>query len=69
MNLYKKWDESPVIVTFSEKMVPIKNIPFPAITICPEVKSRKEIFNFTEVVLKIDTKASIIIPMHRKVTA
>jgi len=51
---YKKWDDSPVIVTFSEKMIPIKDIPFPAITICPEIKSRKTIFNFTDTLFKMD---------------
>lgn len=51
---FNKWDDSPVIVTFSEKMISIKTIPFPAITICPEIKSSKAIFNFTDTLFKID---------------
>lgn len=38
--------ESPVIVSFAETATPIWDVPFPAITICPETKTRKDIFNF-----------------------
>ncbi|XP_059219962.1 pickpocket protein 28-like isoform X2 [Stomoxys calcitrans] len=37
-NIYVKWTETPVIVTFAEKSTPVWNIPFPAITICSETK-------------------------------
>lgn len=53
---YEKWDESPVIVTFSEKMTSIKSIPFPAVTICHEIKSKKEIFDFTGALYKFNSK-------------
>lgn len=43
---------SPVIVTFATTQTPIWNIPFPAITICPEVKSQKNLFNYTDIYLK-----------------
>lgn len=33
---YKKWEVAPVIVTFATKETPIYEIPFPAVTICPE---------------------------------
>lgn len=49
---YDKWDESPVIVTFSEKMIPIKNIPLPAVTICSEIKSKKELFDYAAALSK-----------------
>ena len=32
---YQKWNDNPVIVTFSEKMTRLKHLPFPAVTICP----------------------------------
>ncbi|XP_073848275.1 pickpocket protein 28-like [Musca autumnalis] len=35
---YVKWNETPVIVTISERSTPIWSIPFPAVTICPETK-------------------------------
>ncbi|XP_013101819.2 pickpocket protein 28-like [Stomoxys calcitrans] len=38
VQLYGKWCETPVIVSLSEKSTPIWNIPFPAVTICPETK-------------------------------
>ncbi|XP_061399072.1 pickpocket protein 28-like [Musca vetustissima] len=38
VKIYTKWCETPVIVSFSEKSTPIWNIPFPAVTICPETK-------------------------------
>jgi Amiloride-sensitive sodium channel len=34
-SIYKRFDEFPVIVTFSEQETPISQIPFPAVTICP----------------------------------
>jgi amiloride-sensitive sodium channel len=32
--IYIKWQQTPVIVSFSEKSTPIWSIPFPAVTIC-----------------------------------
>lgn len=52
MKTYNKWITSPVIVTFATTETPIWKIPFPAITICPEVKSDPEIFNYTHVLFK-----------------
>ncbi|XP_054725313.1 pickpocket protein 28 [Anastrepha obliqua] len=38
LSVYIKWNETPVIVSFSEKSTPVWSIPFPAITICSETK-------------------------------
>ncbi|XP_035790347.1 pickpocket protein 28-like [Anopheles albimanus] len=46
-SVYKKWDLEPVVVTFAEKSIPVFSIPFPAIMVCPEIKARREVFNFT----------------------
>lgn len=46
--LYDKWDQSPVIVSFSEKSTPIYEIPFPSVTICPETKANKTMIDFTK---------------------
>uniref|UniRef100_A0A1B0AX56 Uncharacterized protein n=1 Tax=Glossina palpalis gambiensis TaxID=67801 RepID=A0A1B0AX56_9MUSC len=59
-NIYIKWNETPVIVSFSEKSTPVWNIPFPAVTICTETKrtlrldapSYGDLFNM----LKVDVK-------------
>jgi amiloride-sensitive sodium channel len=50
--IYEKYDNTPVIVTFATRETPLHKIPFPAITICPEIKSNKRILNFTDLVLK-----------------
>lgn len=47
MNVYVKWDQSPVIVSFAEKTTPVWEIPFPAVTICPETKADTSMLNFT----------------------
>lgn len=39
-NIYVKWNETPVIVSFSEKSTPVWSIPFPAVTICSETKRK-----------------------------
>ncbi|XP_035790345.1 pickpocket protein 28-like [Anopheles albimanus] len=44
---FRKWEESPIIVTFSEKTTPVWEIPFPSITICPETKVQSKKLNFT----------------------
>ncbi|XP_063918109.1 pickpocket protein 28-like [Zophobas morio] len=32
---WQKWEDTPVFMTMSQKPVPLQNIPFPAVTICP----------------------------------
>ncbi|XP_062558315.1 pickpocket protein 28-like [Armigeres subalbatus] len=46
--VYDKWDQTPVIVSFDEKFTPVWQIPFPAVTICPEVKTPITVMNFTK---------------------
>ncbi|KAL1396786.1 hypothetical protein pipiens_010269 [Culex pipiens pipiens] len=45
---YVKWVQTPVIVSFAEKSTPVWQIPFPAVTICPQTKVQSKKFNFTE---------------------
>lgn len=52
LKTYNKWVTTPVIVTFATAETPISTIPFPAVTICPEVKTDVEKFNFSDVFLK-----------------
>jgi hypothetical protein len=42
--IWDKWNTSPVLVSFSEVPTPVWNIPFPAVTICPQVKVKKTAF-------------------------
>ncbi|KAJ3617430.1 hypothetical protein MTP99_007153 [Tenebrio molitor] len=39
--IYDKWERNAIIINFANKGTSIFNIPFPAITICPESKFAK----------------------------
>ncbi|XP_066137625.1 pickpocket protein 28-like [Euwallacea fornicatus] len=52
-NVYEKWNSSPVIVSFDTRETKIHSIPFPAVTICPESKSMRNLYNHTNVYLKL----------------
>ncbi|XP_045477140.1 pickpocket protein 28-like [Harmonia axyridis] len=43
-----KWELSPVLVSFARSPTPVWRIPFPAVTVCPETKSRQRFFNYTK---------------------
>ncbi|KAL3273909.1 hypothetical protein HHI36_015336 [Cryptolaemus montrouzieri] len=43
-----KWKSSPVLVSFAQSPSPVWSIPFPAVTICPQTKSKQRFFNFTK---------------------
>ncbi|XP_034256548.1 pickpocket protein 28-like isoform X2 [Thrips palmi] len=49
LKVYNKWDSSPVIVSFAETSTPVWDVPFPAVSVCPETKSRQREFNYTDV--------------------
>ncbi|XP_049539274.1 pickpocket protein 28-like [Anopheles darlingi] len=44
-----RWQEKPLIVSFSSRTIKVWQIPFPAITICPQTRIAADIFNVTEV--------------------
>lgn len=44
-----KWQNTPVIVTFSEESTPCFSIPFPTVTICTDIKIQKTKFKFGDV--------------------
>lgn len=46
--MYSKWDETSVIVSFAEDLIPVWQIPFPAITICPTTKVNITQMNITD---------------------
>lgn len=47
--MWLKWLDHPVLMSFNQERWPIKTVPFPAMTICPMIKSRADIFNYTSV--------------------
>ncbi|XP_031633801.1 pickpocket protein 28-like [Contarinia nasturtii] len=44
-----KWQNTPVIVTFSEESTPVYEIPFPSITVCSDLKIRQTKLNYTDI--------------------
>lgn len=49
LDIYLKWQQIPVIVSFAEKSTPIWKIDFPAVTICPETKAKQTELNYTSI--------------------
>ncbi|GLG96277.1 Sodium channel protein Nach [Gryllus bimaculatus] len=43
---------SPVIVAMDKRQRAVWEIPFPAVTVCPETKMNAKLFNYTDVVLR-----------------
>ncbi|XP_055840678.1 pickpocket protein 28-like [Episyrphus balteatus] len=52
-NLMEERTNNPIIVAFNEKVTSVSEIPFPSVTICPETKTRTDIFNYTNAYKKI----------------
>lgn len=46
--VYNKWGSNPVIVSLDDTPTKIWDIPFPAITVCPEAKINSLVMNFTD---------------------
>src|SRR5690349_3656385 len=71
MKVYEKWQLSPVIVSFAEKSTPVWQIPFPAVTICPETKAMKSQIDFTKVykLVKENQRANITSDELKKLEA
>ncbi|XP_076265224.1 pickpocket protein 28-like [Rhynchophorus ferrugineus] len=57
--VYHKWERSPVIVSFATSETPIYKIPFPAVTICPESKSKHSVYNHTDIIVKLSRKQKL----------
>ncbi|KAL1492021.1 hypothetical protein ABEB36_012525 [Hypothenemus hampei] len=49
--IYDKWENNPTIMSFVNEETPINQIPFPAVTICPVVKSYSH--NQTKIIEKL----------------
>lgn len=38
-HLYHRYDKTPVVLNFASRLNHVKNLPFPAVTICPMIKT------------------------------
>lgn len=59
LHLYKRHDSTPMVVSFATQDSPIQTIPFPAITICPEIKEVEEGFVYNQVLADINEGKTI----------
>ncbi|XP_050514292.1 pickpocket protein 28-like isoform X1 [Diabrotica virgifera virgifera] len=57
--VYKKWQFAPIMVNFSSDEKDINEIPFPAVTICGEVRVSKEHFNYSHVLKNLVEKKEL----------
>lgn len=48
VHLLNRWERGPLFIGYAEKSQPIWDIPFPAVTICPETKAKTSLVNFTD---------------------
>lgn len=46
-NIWIQWQQNPIQLTIAKKTVPISSIPFPTVTICPEIKTIKGRFDIS----------------------
>jgi len=53
--IYVKWNVKPEI-SFTEKLRPIRELPFPAITICPDTKFSKRFMDYDKIIMNISTQ-------------
>ncbi|RZC39717.1 ASC domain containing protein [Asbolus verrucosus] len=58
INIWIKWDKFPVLISFAQSPTQIWQVPFPAVTICPENQLRQTKYNFTEYYYRIKTNRS-----------
>ncbi|KAK9883357.1 hypothetical protein WA026_001532 [Henosepilachna vigintioctopunctata] len=49
--IFDKWSKTPVLVSLATKEEPIYDIPFPAVTICPESKISTQCSNYTKILM------------------
>ncbi|KAJ3646113.1 hypothetical protein Zmor_023717 [Zophobas morio] len=54
-----KYENSPVVVSFATEDTPLYQIPFPAVTICPEGKYSKKAFNYSDVYYRLKYQKSV----------
>lgn len=57
-NAYVRWIDHPILISFATKPASVWKVPFPAITICPEVKTQKRLFDFAQTLEKLVFNAS-----------
>lgn len=63
--MWRKWEDSPVLMSLDSNRYPLKNIPFPGVTICNVNKvSKKKLLQVME-----DPRSYSIIPLYTHVSS
>jgi amiloride-sensitive sodium channel len=57
--IWEKYENNPIVMSFATKEIPIYEIPFPAVTICPESKCANEKFNYSDVFNRLYENQSV----------
>jgi acid-sensing ion channel, other len=60
---YTKWRNNPLIIEFAADSTQIWDIPFPAVTICPETKTKVQFVNITDVYRQLRQNKDLIYNM------
>lgn len=63
VEMWQRWEESPVLMSVDTNRYPLKNVPFPAVTICNVNKVSKE------KLLKVLHQDPRLVLIHRKRTS
>ncbi|KAJ0172807.1 hypothetical protein K1T71_011946 [Dendrolimus kikuchii] len=45
-NMWFKWQSNPIIITMNENLVPVDSVYYPSLTICPQIKIKKNSYDF-----------------------
>nr|XP_019556935.2 pickpocket protein 28-like [Aedes albopictus] len=54
VQLYEKWNENPVVISYDGRFLPVWAVPFPAVTVCPIARTQVELFNSSDVYFRFD---------------
>nr|XP_019556948.2 pickpocket protein 28-like [Aedes albopictus] len=54
VDLYDKWNESPVLISYDRRLLPVWAVPFPAVTVCPMARAQVQLFNSSDVFFRVD---------------
>jgi acid-sensing ion channel, other len=63
-DVYVKWTQNPVILSFANRPTSIWHIPFPAVTICPETKADSSKLNITEMYHRFVDNADLLYDLN-----
>ncbi|XP_001849212.2 pickpocket protein 28 [Culex quinquefasciatus] len=61
----REWSASPVVISYDTELAPIWAVPFPAVTICPQTKTKVEYMNITELYLEMYNGLELSEQQHR----